>query len=292
MPAFAAVPASDRPDDRHEASRVHEEQRSGAGGRVERATEGRSYRSAQVLVDRLQRDRLCAILRRDELRLQRLPRGRGERLSDADREDQREQHPRRDQPRERQNGQREGRDQHERLRRDQQPATIDEIADRARGHGEQHDRETRRRLDQRHQRRRRRQRQHQLLCADRLHPAADVAHELRRGHPRESAGAKRRPRRRAGFRLRPHRRLDLLARRIHRRRIILGHGFQRVRPAAGSHRVQRRHHQPIRRNSRAQRAGTPVLGARTARQRRRPRHHRQRAGILDSRPHLPAGVCV
>ena len=42
-----------------------------------------------------------------------------------------------------------------------------------------------RRLDQRHQRRRRRQRQHQLLSPDRLHPATDVAHELRRRHPRE-----------------------------------------------------------------------------------------------------------
>ena len=41
-------------------------------------------------------------------------------------------------------------------------------------------------LNQRHQRGRRRQGQHQLLRADRLHPAADVAHELRRGHPRES----------------------------------------------------------------------------------------------------------
>ncbi len=89
-----------------------------------------------------------------------------------------------------------GREQHERLRRDQQPATIDEIADRARRHGEQDDRKARRRLDQRHQRRRRRQRQHQLLSADRLHPAADVADELRRGHPREIRRAKRRPRRR------------------------------------------------------------------------------------------------
>jgi hypothetical protein len=40
-------------------------------------------------------------------------------------------------------------------------------------------------------RRRRRQREHQPLRADGLHPAADVADELRRPHRSEVAGAER-----------------------------------------------------------------------------------------------------
>ena len=163
----------------HEAQRVDEEQRRGAGRRIQRAADGGADRAAEVLVDGAERDRLRSVLRRDEFGLQRLPRGRGQRLPGADGEDQREQDPRRHQPGERQDGERQRREQHERLRRDQQPAAIDEVADRSRRHGEQDNRKARCRLNQRHQRGRRRQRQHQLLCTDRLHPAADVAHELR-----------------------------------------------------------------------------------------------------------------
>ena len=52
------------------------------------------------------------------------------------------------------------------------------------------------RLDQRHQGRGGRQREHQLLGAHRLHPTADVAHELGAGHRPESRRAKRSPGRR------------------------------------------------------------------------------------------------
>ena len=55
-------------------------------------------------------------------------------------------------------------------------------------------------LNQRHQRGRRRQGQHQLVSADRLHQAADAAHELCRGHRGEIRGAKRRPWRGASLR--------------------------------------------------------------------------------------------
>ena len=191
--ARAAPPPSDGADHGNEAQRVDQEQHAGAGRGKQGAADRGPDRSAQVLVDGAERDRLGPFLRRHELGLKHLPRRRGQRLPGPDRDDQRQQDRRCHQAGERQAGQQGRRREHEALRGDQQPAAIDDVAQRTGRHREQHDRQPGRGLDQGDQRRRARQRQHQLLRPDCLHLAADVAHELRRRHPREVARAKRRP---------------------------------------------------------------------------------------------------
>jgi len=151
--------------------------------------------AGEVLVDRAERDRLRTLGRGDELRLQGLPGRRRQGLTGPDREQQRQQRPRRDQSRDGQCAQRGRRGQHQGLGDQQEPASVDQVTDRARQHREQQHRQAGRGLDQRDVGRRGGQAQHQPLRGDGLHPTAGIADELRPPHGREQPVAERRPRR-------------------------------------------------------------------------------------------------
>jgi len=190
----AAPPRDDRQDGQ-ERRGVDQENRARAGRREYQPANRRADRASQVLVHRTKRDRLRPFGRRDELGLQRLPGRRGQRLAGPDGEDQRQQQPGRNQAGNRQHAERGRGQQHHRLRDQQETPPVHQVADGPSSHGEQHDGQARGGLNQSDVRRRAGQRQHQPLRGHGLHPAADIADELRTPHRGEQPVTERRPRR-------------------------------------------------------------------------------------------------
>jgi hypothetical protein len=187
------TPRGDHRDHGDERGRVHDEDGPGAGGRQQGPADGGADGAGEVLVDGAKRDRLRTFGRIDQFGLEGLPGRRGQRLAGPGREQQREQHPGGDQAGQGQHAQRGRRDQHDGLGDQQEAPPVHQVADRPGQHREQHHRQPGRRLDERDVDRRGGQAQHQPLGRHRLHPAADVADELRAPHRREQAMAERRP---------------------------------------------------------------------------------------------------
>lgn len=127
-----SVPASDDPDDAEKRHGIDDEGRAHPSRRDEHASEGWSDRTREIELDRVQGRCGGEIGFRHDVREDGAPRRQFQRIAGRNREREREQQPWRHGAGKRQHGEQHGRAQHPRFAGQDQPATVNDIADRTR----------------------------------------------------------------------------------------------------------------------------------------------------------------